>query len=152
MPKELVFVCGKLQVRLPIGDQDDTEERTSQWIRQFEEWEKDCLDIAGKSMLSFDGKNMKVDWSVYNRLKRCGREYIDRCNQVLLGIGIFSFSPVGNWEIVGSGHMNLSPWSPGGSVLYFVREEDVVAYGRQEYKNAVYGWHIQQIARVINGN
>lgn len=152
MPRKVIFECEGFPVSIMVCSHNVPAEEADCWIRSFQKWEKECVEMIGKKVLSFDGKSFKVDWEAYLRLKRCNKDIHNECDRILKDVGIFSFSPVNNWEIVGSGHLNLSPWSLGGSVLYFTREEDVVAYARLEYGSAMYGWHIQQIARVIPGN
>lgn len=142
------FVHWGFQVRLFVGGEKSVDALVAGWIRDFDEWERDCVAGIGKVILSLDGTQLRVDWEAFLK-----SDYLkERGNKILRDVGIFSYSPVNNWEIVGSGHLNLNQWSSGSSILYFTREEDVVAYARLKYGKAMYGWHIQQIARVIPGN
>lgn len=142
------FIHRGFQVRLFVGGEKSVDTLIADWIRDFEEWERDCETGAGKKILSLDGAQLKIDWEAFLK-----SEYLrDQGGRILRDVGIFSYNPVNNWEIVGSGHLNLNQWSSGGSIFYFTREEDVVAYARLKYGGVMYGWHIQQIARVIPGN
>ena len=141
------FTHRGFQVRLFVGGEQSVDTLIAGWTRDFDEWEKDCLTVIGKKILSLDGTQLRVDWEAFLK-----SNYLrDQCNKILRDVGIFSYNPVNNWEIVGSGHLNLNQWSLGGNIFYFTREEDVVAYARLEHGQAVYGWHMQQISRVIPG-
>jgi len=129
-----------------IRDDEPPEERADNWIRDFERWEKDCVEGDGKKVLHFEEGRLRIDWGAYSRVKHDQAKK----DQILRDIGIFSFSPVNNWEIVGSGHLNLNPWN-SSSILYFTREKDVIEYARLKCGRAMYAWHIQQIARIMPG-
>lgn len=118
-----------------------------EWRSDFNKWEEKCVKMTGKKMVIMAGEHLEVDWEVYRRFKHQQKH----SNRILQDIGILSFDPVKNWEIVGGGCLSLNPQSPAGNIFYFTREEDIKKYAQLEYEWAMYNWRMQQIARVIPG-
>jgi len=143
----VAFELRGFPVSITIHNDEPPEERADNWIRDFEKWERDCVEGAGKKVLHFEEGRLRIDWGAYFLVKYDQAKK----DQILRDIGIFSFSPVNNWEIVGSGNLNLNQWSSSGNVFYFTREEDVIEYARLKCGRAMYSWHIQQIARIMPG-
>jgi len=113
------------------------------WIEGFEENAKKFIKI------SKSGKPT-VNWSHYQNLFSEGR-FSDRkkkFHRILIDLGILSFQPERNWEIVADGPIGLNPRAPF-SYFYFVNKKDAIEFARLQFPNTLYGWEIHLISEVI---
>lgn len=110
---------------------------------------KDFERLGRKIVGLKDGK-IRVDWKAYYRYD-CERSDhnndVEVMKEVLLSLGILSYTATGNWE-VRDFSMSLNP-TRGLSKTYFTRKEDVIDYACSFYSNTLYSWNIFRIAEVL---
>lgn len=111
------------------------------------QWIDKNKDYCKRIIESLKDNKIKVDWEEYKEILDKNENSEDKLNSFLLSIGVFSFSPKGNWMIVGSG-MNLNPRLYGIS-LFFVNESDVRDFARLEYRHTLFGWDVRHIDTVL---
>lgn len=112
------------------------------WIEYFERKVKEFIKI------SKSGKPT-VNWPHYQDFFLEGRfsDRKEKFHHILMNLGILSFQPEGNWEIVADGPIGLNPRAY--LYLYFVNKKDVIEFARLQLPNAFYGWEIHLISEVI---
>jgi len=107
------------------------------WVQDFEENAKEFIKISKSGRPT-------VNWSHYQDLGE-GKE---KFHHILMTLGILSFQPEGNWEIVADGPIGLNPRAYL-SYFYFVNKKDAIEFARLQFPNTLYGWEIHLISEVI---
>lgn len=116
---------------------------------------KNLFEESGRNLVILENEHITVNWELFCKKDRTAREgtpstrEINAMGNILESVGIFSFSPKGNWEIIGSSELSLNPRF-FLSVAFFTREEDVIKYAEVELANTQYDWAIRKICRVIS--
>lgn len=115
----------------------------------------DYILKSHSKLIQREDSELKIDWKLYCELTtgiRSGtyseqREYA--IDDVLLSLKIFSFSSRGNYDIVDSVGIRLTPSAGVAGSFYFMRRQDAIDYAKAKLQNTMYGWSIRQIGEVI---
>jgi len=113
------------------------------WVQDFEGKVKEFIKI------SKSGKPT-VNWPHYQDFFSESRfsDRKERFHHILMTLGILSFQPEGNWEIVADGRVGLNPRA-FLSYFYFVNKKDAIEFASLQFPNTLYGWEIHFISEVI---
>ena len=115
------------------------------WIEDFEENAEEFINIK----ISKSGKPT-VNWPHYqdffSKWRFSGRK--KKFHHILMTLGILSFQPKGNWDIVADGPVGLNPRAPF-AYFYFVKKKDAIEFASLQFPNTLYGWEIHLISEVI---
>ncbi len=108
------------------------------------------FERLGREIVILKDGDVRVDWKVYYLYDSEQSDHnndVEVMKEVLLSLGILSYTATGNWEVRDLG-MSLNP-TRGLSKTYFTRKEDVIDYACSFYRGAVYDWRIFRIAEVL---
>lgn len=125
------IVCFEFRgVRVKSNGAGQSSEKFKEiWIKDFEEWEEKCLGMAGRGLVSLEARKPKVDWTVYEYLRKEGSDIFHlQTLRILMDLGIFSHNPSGGWEIT-VGKFFQNPYLEG--ILYFRDEWDAREYAEK---------------------
>lgn len=142
-PEDIEFVYNGMKFRVFKSGMECVECVKKQTIRNFKEFAQDFVSLL-------DDGSIKVDWSQYMKIReeRRSDERINRINDILYSLGVFSLSVKGNWEIV----TDLSSLNPRLFFmnLYFVKKEDAIKYARLRWGGTLYSWQVRHIDEIIS--
>lgn len=111
---------------------------------------KECIETfeetVSKGFIRIKEGVAKVNWKIYSELfkERNENAAISAIN-VLISLGILSFSEKGNWDIVTDSPISSNPLSSASQYLYFTRKEDAIEFAQLNYIE----WKIRRIGDVL---
>lgn len=145
--QNISFFYKEIKVTIFKGSQLCANCQMALWIKAFEEY--------GKKFIKLEDKRVMINWFSYFMVISLHREekkddIENALNDILMSLGIFSYQPAGNWEIIDNvKNEGLNP-KTHDFYLYFEREEDAIDFARLKFKNYPSEWEIRHIDIILS--
>ncbi|MCK4919358.1 MAG: hypothetical protein KAS01_03140 [Candidatus Pacebacteria bacterium] len=99
----------------------------------------DCLFKREKQWYTVENDEIVVDWKKIEKLEE---KYKDCAYEILLAMGVLSFSDKNNWIILGPGSISLNPRCT--FIVYFVNKKHAIAFAQALLSRTLFNWETRQ--------